>query len=104
MNAPEARVLDLDSNDLDDTGLRVVGREALAAVLDEDFTAATISIGELAAAGIVAVITSDWTFEVRETLLGWVLAATRGTPDVVDLALAGALRARRLDLQRGTPQ
>ena len=101
MNTPEPRILDLDADDPTDVALCVVGRDALAAVLDEDFQAATVLIGSLAAAGIVAVITSDWTFEVRETLLGWILAATRGTPDVVDLALAAALRARRFAAQRG---
>ena len=101
LQASRARVLDLDSLEPVDDELHRIGFEALAATLDEDVAAANEAIRLLAAARVVAFISNDWTFEVRETLLGWVLGATRGTPDVADLALAASIRARRLAEIRG---
>ena len=94
-------MLDLEASVDNDAELRRIGYEALAATLDEDFVAANAAIHELALSGVVAMTTSDWVFEVRETLLGWVLGATRGTPDVADLALAASIRGRRLAALRG---
>ena len=105
MNAPRdpvaARILDLESKDDADIELRAVGYEALAATIDEDFEVANETIGQLTASEVVAITSCDWVFEVRETLLGWVLGATRGTPDVADLALASTIRGHRLAVLRG---
>jgi hypothetical protein len=56
----------------------------------------------LGAAGVVAVTATDGVFEVHETVDGWTLVATSGTPDVADLAMAARIRAGRLAVQRRT--
>jgi hypothetical protein len=57
-------------------------------------------IGNLGRAGVVAIRTSAGAFEIRETLLGWVLVIACGDPDPYDLAGAARLRAHRLALAR----
>ena len=64
--------------------------------------AATHRVGELARAGVVALRTSIGSFQLRESLLGWILVRGWGDPDPVDLAEAAQLRARRLARERRT--
>jgi hypothetical protein len=64
--------------------------------------AATYRIGELARAGVVALRTSHGSFQLRESLLGWILVRGWGDPDPVDLAEAARFRAHRLARERRT--
>jgi hypothetical protein len=57
-------------------------------------------VGQLARTGIVALHTSSGSLELHETLLGWTLVQTVGTPDPHDLATAARLRAHRLAGER----
>lgn len=73
--------------------------DALALTFDRNPEAPT-RIGDLARAGVVALRTSAGSLEVRETVLGWVLAHAWGDPDGDDLATAARLRAHRLAGER----
>jgi hypothetical protein len=57
-------------------------------------------VGELGRAGVVAVRTSAGSFELRESLLGWLLVHASGDPDPTDLAAAARVRAQRLAGER----
>ena len=57
-------------------------------------------VGHLARNGIVALRTSSGCLELHETLLGWTLKRSWGTPDPTDLATAARLRAHRLAGER----
>jgi len=94
------RIVDLDADTPAERTWRSIASEALAATLDEDGAAATHAIATLAAGGVVAIRTSAWIFELRETLSGWVLVATRGAADPHELAAAAAVRRARLDTRR----
>lgn len=97
---PEARVVDVDGDAPAELVWRSLALDALSATLDEDHTAAALAIATLADAGVVAIRTPAWILELHETLLGWVLVATRGTPDPHDLATAATIRHARLETQR----
>jgi hypothetical protein len=68
---------------------------ALTATFDVRVDASDL-VETLGHAGVVAIRAGGWTFEPRESLLGWLLVATRGTPDADDLAVAARLRAEQL--------
>jgi hypothetical protein len=72
---------------------------AMLATVEGDLTAAD-RIAELGRAGVVALRTVAASFELRETLLGWVLVRGWGDPDPADLAVAARLRAARLAVER----
>jgi len=81
--------------------LRVLAERALArrrAGLPADTL-----IAELAAHGVVAVLTGKRLVEVRERLHGWTFADAAGTPDSSTLAAAARLRAARLSRLRAQP-
>lgn len=87
--------------DADATGrsgpLAATATAALAAVGDGNAEAAAASAAILGRAGVVAVRGGGRSFEVRETLESWELAASPvPTPDAGDLAGAAVIRARRL--------
>ena len=94
------RIVDLDADTPAERTWRSIASEVLAATLEEDHIAATHAIAALAAAGVVAIRTPAWIFELRETRPGWVLVATRGAADPHDLAAAAAVRHARLDTRR----
>lgn len=101
MTGPSAaRVVDVDGDAPTELVWRSLARDALSALLDEDHTAATHTFATLADTGIVAIRTPAGTFELLETLHGWILVATRGTPDPHDLATAAAMRHARLETRR----
>jgi hypothetical protein len=57
-------------------------------------------VAELGRAGVVALRTSSGSFELRESLIGWLLVRAWGDPDPADLAAAAELRAERLAAER----
>jgi hypothetical protein len=67
-----------------------------AAALAGDAAAAA----RLGVAGVVALTTPGAVFEVEETVDGWTLTPSAGTPDVADLAMAAAIRATQFGAQR----
>jgi hypothetical protein len=54
----------------------------------------------LGVAGVVAVRSASAVFEVEETLDGWALEPSGGTPDIADLAMAAVIRATQLAAER----
>jgi hypothetical protein len=62
--------------------------------------AAADRVAELGKAGVVALRTSSGSFELRESLIGWLLVKAWGDPDPADLAAAAALRAVELAQER----
>lgn len=80
----------LDAGDGSDAGR--AARDALAG----DHAA----LARLGAAGVVALRRDGVVYEIHESVDGWELVAEPGTPDVADLAMAGAVRAARLADER----
>jgi hypothetical protein len=72
---------------------------AMAATVFGD-PAAPDRVAELGRAGVVALRTSAGSFELRESLAGWLLVRAWGDPDLADLAAAARLRAVRLAGER----
>ena len=54
----------------------------------------------LGLAGVVAIRAAGTIFEVHESVDGWELHPSAGTPDIADLAMAAAIRATRLAAER----
>ncbi|MDQ6616070.1 MAG: hypothetical protein M3083_15375 [Actinomycetota bacterium] len=69
--------------------------DAAAALAGDRDAAARLGV-----AGVVAVRAAAAVFEVEETVDGWTLTASGGTPDVADLAMAAAIRATQVGAQR----
>jgi len=72
---------------------------AMVATVFDDPTAPD-RVADLGRAGVVALRTSAGSFELRESLAGWLLVRAWGDPDLLDLAVAARLRADRLAGER----
>ncbi|MDQ6616075.1 MAG: hypothetical protein M3083_15400 [Actinomycetota bacterium] len=86
-----------------DTGT-LAGARVAHAEDDADAAAALAGAGtalrRLGEAGVVAIRAAGTVYELHETVDGWCLEATAGTPDVASLAMTAVVTATQMESER----